>query len=205
MKKILLTACLSAALCAPAMADDSGFRMGVGYTFTKAEVDVLGLSTSYGDGIKWELGYDFNRFLSITASYETNKGDTDIVEVAGTPGDPGATPPVPATPDQFYQADGKTLKTGVELGYGFEFNSDIQNGYVRPYLSAGYLYYEEDTIDSDTFYYGVGIHFQGDSGAYINVSYDFASLDKFNVSGLGSVNTSDIDLSQGSVVFGYRF
>ncbi|MCQ1061148.1 porin family protein [Photobacterium sp. ZSDE20] len=59
--------------------DENRQRLGIGYSTTDAEV--MGLSFGYGDGIKLEFGYDFNKYLSAHVSYEQNnesilRGDT---------------------------------------------------------------------------------------------------------------------------------
>lgn len=129
MKKGLIVV-LAAGLSFGALADDnySGFRLGAGAT--------MGQATEYGDlgaQPRLELGYDFNRFLSVNTYAQSLRGKTsDSYDV-----DPQLVPlmDLPGSRYGYAEGDLNGWRAGleVEIGYALELGSVD----IKPYVAAG--------------------------------------------------------------------
>lgn len=78
----------------------NGLRVGVGYSSTSILDDSE--FYDYGDGLKLELGYDFNRIVGINLSYqESDYSETTYFETL--------------------KVDGTTVKVDADVGFAFDF------------------------------------------------------------------------------------
>jgi len=172
-----------------------GMRIGAGISETGVEakfkfddpaIEGFAADFDYGDGYKFELGYDFNEVVGVGASYETNTG-TITNNFFGTG-----------------NVDASTIKLSIDLGYAFYFDSF----YVKPYAKLGYKFYLDDTSDwvteeynSDDFFYGAGLRLQYQA-IYIDATIDYFSTDFSN-----DDETIHVvyDYTQVGVTIGYKF
>ena len=79
--KIALTTLISASLLSvPALANnfDSQHRVGIGYNKTQVADWLTDDTVDWGNGIKLEYGYEFNRIVGINVSYATNSDDENV-------------------------------------------------------------------------------------------------------------------------------
>ncbi len=66
----------------PAPVDDSGFYMGLAYSYVTAEVD----DTEKGNAYTLLVGYNFNQYIAIEGRYGQTFGDMDVDDVSNTLG-----------------------------------------------------------------------------------------------------------------------
>lgn len=117
MNKLLpiASALLISSFASSAIADDyyQGHRVGIGYSWTQLSSisnSDYRLSTDYGDGIKVEYGYDFNRIVGLNVSYAQNNEDW-----------------------YFGKLDGSNFQIDSDIGYAF-----LLNGFdIKPYGAIG--------------------------------------------------------------------
>ncbi len=182
--KIALTTLISATLLSTAAfanTFESQHRVGIG--FNKAKVtDWLSDSTvDWGNGIKLEYGYEFNRVVGINVSYATNS-DSETVGI--------------------YRADidGSTFKVDADIGYKFDLNGFS----IKPYGILGLARHNEDnsfsagrekwseTFNDTSFVVGLGGRAEFGQHIYSDMRFDFAIYD-------------DVDYDTFSWTIGYRF
>ncbi|MGF1684656.1 porin family protein [Photobacterium minamisatsumaniensis] len=134
----------------------TGPRFGIGVSST----DFGSIDTD--SGIKFEGGYDFNRIVGMTLSYE--QSDYDSRDEA---------------------LDFETFKLGADLGYAFQLTHSIS---MKPYVSVGFHHSTEDyywcskkhcyqSSNSDTnTYYGIGLRLVA-GPLYFDVSNEVLNYD----------------------------
>lgn len=79
--KIALTTLISASLLSvPALANsfENQHRVGLGYSKTQVTDWISDDTVDWGNGIKLEYGYEFNRIVGINVSYATNSDDENV-------------------------------------------------------------------------------------------------------------------------------
>lgn len=189
MKKLILIGVVGALVSNSALAHHNkphkrpfdGFRIGAGYSnvgvdFNSVEDDV--------DGVKGEIGYDFDNIFGVSASYAQTSGkfkgegfSTDL--------------------------DNVMIRLGADIGYAFQ----IKRVFIKPYIKTGIQSFESETSDDYAeeviseigVYYGAGVrmhykHF------YTDISFDQskAALDS-------EYGGEDVDVTQTTITIGYKF
>lgn len=168
-----------------------GMRIGAGISQTEVEAEFkfddpamenFDADFDYGDGYKFELGYDFNEVVGVGTSYETNTG----------------------TVFESGEVDTSTIKLSVDLGYAFS----IYSFYLKPYAKLGYKFYLDDTsgwlteeYNSDDFFYGAGLRLQY-RAFYVDGAIDYFSSDFSNDDETVHV---DYNYTQMGLTVGYKF
>lgn len=141
--------------------DYSGSRIGVGYGTTIIEK----LSThlfDYGDGAKFEYGYDINRIFGLKVAYELNQ-------------------------ESSVNLQGESVKFGTDIGYAI----NVSRWDIKPYAFIGVAQYSEtrDAISDErlsssntTPVFGMGVRANLDSGLYVDLNLDMMEMDT-NIAG----------------------
>ncbi|WP_415230603.1 outer membrane beta-barrel protein [Psychromonas sp.] len=136
--------------------DFAGARIGLGYSQTSLKVKSDGGMTadSDGQGIKIELGYDFNRVIGLETSYETvNNSFENLISD--------------------HDIGGSTIKVGTDIGYAF-FSENV---FFKPYGKLGFVSVSDDEFDESSVFAGLGLRYQY-KHIYANISVDSFFLDR---------------------------
>lgn len=154
-----------------------GHRFGAGYS--NSEIQVGDTEQSWGEGLKYEYGYDFNRYIGFNFSYEYNEAH-DMFEGFGV------------------DVEGRTFKGSLDLGYTFVF----EHLAIKPYALLGSAYMKNRQEfhtpkgmhvfkhEEASFNYGGGVRLQMRNGIYSDLRFDVQD---------------QYDIRQFSWTLGYRF
>lgn len=176
MKKLFIGVLVAASFANVALADEfTGARVGIGYSQNEIE------DIDAGTGFKVEAGYDFNKIIGATLSYESNS-DSFIEDI---------------------DIDNTAIKAGADIGYAFA--TEIETLFIKPYVNLGLQKYDveisggglsESVVDDTSLFYGLGARFVYQS-IYANLSLDKSkSTDEAG---------DDLDVTQTSISLGYKF
>ncbi|WP_261833510.1 porin family protein [Vibrio ishigakensis] len=175
---ILIPSALLLLFSLPTQAEEfRGHRFGAGYS--NSEIQVGDTEQSWGEGLKYEYGYDFNKLVGFNFSYEYNEAH-DMFEGLGV------------------DVEGRTFKSSLDFGYTFVFEYLA----IKPYalLGAAYMKNRQDfhTVqgvhtfkhEETSFNYGGGVRLQMRNGIYSDLRFDVQE---------------QYDIRQFSWTLGYRF
>ncbi|MEH6531883.1 MAG: porin family protein [Photobacterium frigidiphilum] len=157
MRKLLpvASALFIASFASSVIADDNyqGHRAGIGYSWTELSEISGGInrySADYGDGIKIEYGYDFNRIVGLNVSY-AQKNDWRNGKL-----------------------DGSNFQVDSDIGYAF-----LLNGFdIKPYGAIGLSRINEkftynsgasDSSSETSLALGTGVRMGFDFGLYADL------------------------------------
>lgn len=187
MKLALTTIIATALLSTSAIANtfESQHRIGLGYTSTDISHPSVDGTADWGNGIKLEYGYEFNRIVGINASYGTNK-DSDGAYGLNT------------------KLEGTSIKFDTDIGYKF-----LLDGFsIKPYGAIGLVHYSEkqtisygqasasDTWNDTNFFIGTGVRAEFGHNIYTDLRFDFTYFDN---------EVIELDYDQFSFTVGYKF
>ncbi|WGV99730.1 porin family protein [Vibrio sp. YMD68] len=187
MKAALTTIIASTLLSTSVLANtfESQHRVGLGYTSTEISSPEYDSSVEWGNGIKLEYGYEFNRIVGINVSYgKNNESDSGY--------------------GLHTKIDGSTFKLDTDIGYKFFFDGFT----IKPYGSLGLIRYSEEitlsvgdngasTKWNDTnVFIGTGVRAEFGNNVYSDLRFDFTYFDNELI---------DIDYNQFSWTIGYKF
>jgi opacity protein-like surface antigen len=158
MRKLLpvASALFIASFASSVIADDNyrGHRVGIGYSWTELSEISSGVnrySADYGDGIKIEYGYDFNRIVGLNVSYAQNDDDWS-----------------------FGKLDASNFQIDSDIGYAF-----LLNGFdIKPYGAIGLSRINEkityrsgasDSSSETSLALGTGVRMGFDFGLYADL------------------------------------
>ncbi|PSU48144.1 hypothetical protein C9J12_13095 [Photobacterium frigidiphilum] len=158
MRKLLPVAAtfLIASFASSVIADDNyqGHRAGIGYSWTELSEISGGInrySADYGDGIKIEYGYDFNRIVGLNVSYAQNNDNWS-----------------------FGKLDASNFQIDSDIGYAF-----LLNGFdIKPYGAIGLSRINEkftynsgasDSSSETSLALGTGVRMGFDFGLYADL------------------------------------
>ncbi|MGF1696859.1 porin family protein [Vibrio lamellibrachiae] len=184
MKTTLATIITAALLSTPALANtfESQHRVGLGYASTDLYFSDTDSSLDWGNGIKFEYGYEFNRIVGINTSYSQNN----------------------ETFFSGFKMEGSSFKLDTDIGYKF-----LLDGFsIKPYGAIGVIRYSEkytisNGVDSaseswnDTnLFIGTGVRAEIGQNFYTDIRFDFTYFND---------GIDDVDYDQFSWTVGYKF
>lgn len=182
--KFALTTLISASLLSvPALANsfDSQHRVGLGYSKTQINTWLTDDTVDWGNGIKLEYGYEFNRIVGINISYAANSDDESFEGIKA-------------------EIDGYKFQVDADIGYKF----DLDGFSLKPYGVLGLARQSEDnsisysdreltdSFHDTSFVVGLGGRAEFGQHLYTDMRFEFASYD-------------DVDYDTFSWTVGYRF
>ncbi|MEZ8544374.1 porin family protein [Vibrio splendidus] len=182
--KIALTTLISASLLSvPVLANnfDGQHRVGIGYNQTQVDDWLTDDTVDWGNGIKLEYGYEFNRIVGINVSYATNSDDENVEGIKA-------------------EIDGYKFQVDADIGYKFELDGFS----LKPYGVLGLARQSEDnsisildkkwteSYNDTSFVVGLGGRAEFGPHLYTDMRFEFASYD-------------DVDYDTLSWTVGYRF
>ena len=189
MKKLVLIGVVGALLSSSAFAHHSksrsksfdGVRIGAGYALAGMEFDSFDDSV---DGVKAELGYDFDKIFGVALSYEQTGGK--LKNDSGT-----------------LNLDNTVIRFGTDIGYAFH----LKKSFIKPYVKLGVQSFETEADDEDEdeliseigVYYGVGLRLH-----YKNF-YSDLSIDRSQVALASDFGGEDVDVTETTLTLGYKF
>lgn len=170
--KIALTTLISASLLSvPALANsfESQHRVGLGYSQTQVADWISDDTVDWGNGIKLEYGYEFNRIVGINVSYATNSDDENVGGVKA-------------------DIDGSKFQVDADIGYKF----DLDGFSLKPYGVLGFARQSEDnsisysgekwteSYNDTSFVVGLGGRAEFGQHLYTDMRFEFASYDSMD-------------------------
>ena len=167
--KIALTTLISASLLSvPALANsfESQHRVGIGYNQTQIDFWGTDDTVDWGNGIKLEYGYEFNRIVGINVSYAANSDNESEEGIQ-------------------IDIDGYKFQVDADIGYKFELDGFS----LKPYGVLGLARHKEDnsfnffgetwneSYNDTSFVIGLGGRAEFGQHLYTDMRFEFASYD----------------------------
>ncbi|MGF1719897.1 porin family protein [Vibrio kyushuensis] len=184
MKTTLATIITAALLSTPALANtfESQHRVGLGYASTDLYFSDTDSSLDWGNGIKLEYGYEFNRMVGINTSYAQNNESFGYG----------------------IEMEGSSFKIDTDIGYKF-----LLDGFnIKPYGAIGLIRYSEKlsvpigstevsgSWNDTNVFIGTGVRAEIGQHFYTDIRFDFTYFND---------GKDDVDYDQFSWTVGYKF